>query len=328
MNAPANVVGIEEFSDWQLNRIRDALRAYHSCERDFFDQTSFKWKDVREAIAYRTGFQIGLNAKVGAEGLRQFVEGLENKRQPGERRYRTPSKEALQAIVAFLTHEAVQYLRHEELQQHRPGVQAMLRLLEYLDDGSKTGRLAPPQKLQGEYRYIRIEGEQFSVRLLTLHVPGEDGLIEVTETHERYSTWHYTSYNSWSQKERRKHRVARIQHCGWAVLTPEDNLFFFLKNSDNKRNLYYYTLGAQTSLWNDEEPYSHLFLAHHEFPLELDAEQCWAPFVAERHVKEALAEKVLWFKRYDPGENRLPEIEEPVTEPKQPITVRFRRSTP
>ena len=38
------------FSDWQLNRLRDALRAYHKFGRDPVDGRHFNWKDVSEAI--------------------------------------------------------------------------------------------------------------------------------------------------------------------------------------------------------------------------------------------------------------------------------------
>ena len=58
------------FSDWQLNRLRDALRAYHKFGRDAVDGRHFNWKDVSEAISLST------EVEVPPERLRQFVEGV------------------------------------------------------------------------------------------------------------------------------------------------------------------------------------------------------------------------------------------------------------
>ena len=57
------------FSDWQLNRLRDALRAFHKFGRDPVDGRHFNWKDVSEAIFLST------EVEVPPERLRQFVEG-------------------------------------------------------------------------------------------------------------------------------------------------------------------------------------------------------------------------------------------------------------
>lgn len=57
-----------KYSDWQLNRLRDALRAYKQYERSH-DGAYFTWKDVREAIAADTGYEIGSSPKNGASRL-------------------------------------------------------------------------------------------------------------------------------------------------------------------------------------------------------------------------------------------------------------------
>ena len=75
---------LRELSDWQLMRVRNALRAYHCYERREEDGKYFNWKDVREAIAVYTGYEIGGTSKSGpkhgAERLRQFVQGAEDKK--------------------------------------------------------------------------------------------------------------------------------------------------------------------------------------------------------------------------------------------------------
>jgi hypothetical protein len=59
--------GVMRFSDWQLNRLRDALRAYHKFGRDAVDGRHYNWKDVSEAIFLST------EVEVPPERLRQFV---------------------------------------------------------------------------------------------------------------------------------------------------------------------------------------------------------------------------------------------------------------
>ena len=79
------------FSDWQLNRLRDALRAFHKWGRDPVDGRYFNWKDVSEAIF------LSAEVEVPPERLRQFVEGVT---KPGESRsYRRMQDDRLERCV-------------------------------------------------------------------------------------------------------------------------------------------------------------------------------------------------------------------------------------
>ena len=46
------------YSEWQLNRLRDALRAYHRFGRDAVDGRHYNWKDVSEAISLSTEVEV------------------------------------------------------------------------------------------------------------------------------------------------------------------------------------------------------------------------------------------------------------------------------
>ena len=95
-----------KYSDWKLNRLRDALRAYKLYERSH-EGEYFTWKDVREAIAAYSGVEIGSSPRNGAERLRLFVEGV--KMKDGSRNYPTPAGVLLGAIAKFASDERHQF---------------------------------------------------------------------------------------------------------------------------------------------------------------------------------------------------------------------------
>jgi len=295
---------MKELSDWQRSRVRDALRAYHRYERGA-EGEYFTWKDVREAIAEYTGVDVGTNAKNGAERLRQFVEGIDDKTAPTRRRYPAPMSTALEAIVAFVTHEELNLLNEDELRENIPSFQASLRLLEYLDDGSETGRMIPPNKLQGVYESIANDTEQFTIRQFTLQRPGEEGIIQVVETEDTYPIGDYIRYEEWGPAERAKYQSSHIQNSGWAILTPEDNLFFFLKNEQNSKNLYYYTVAASTTLWTENAPYPVFAIINHHFPLEIEPVKFVNPQTVRSRAKKNVASKVLIFKKCESGSEEV-----------------------
>ena len=68
-------------------------------------------------------------------------------------------------------------------------------------------------------------------------------------------------------REEQKARSATIRYAGWAILTPEDNLIFFLKNARNGRNRYYFTMASDLS--HDDEKLSQLYLLDHDYPIEM-----------------------------------------------------------
>ena len=52
--------------------------------------------------------------------------------------------------------------------------------------------------------------------------------------------------------------------AGWAIFTPEDNMMVFLKEADNRKNLYQFTLAAD---WYAPQTVAErLFLLRHDYP--------------------------------------------------------------
>src|SRR6185312_696079 len=207
-------------SDWQLDRLRNALRAYHQFGRGSGGEY-FNWKDVSEAISLATDVEIP------PERLRQFVEG---KKMPGGlRTYGTMQDDRLEAIVKFATDEETGIMSEAELREHMPSWHAAQRLMEYLQHEYDIERILPPATLEGTYRTGRLEDESFVVRDLTLQRASDDGLIQLVQTEDTYDIHNGMQFDDLSPEERDKVRGSRILYGGWAILTPEDNLLMFLK---------------------------------------------------------------------------------------------------
>jgi hypothetical protein len=275
------------FSDWQLNRLRDALRAYHKFGRDAVDGRHYNWKDVSEAIS------LSAEVEVPPERLRQFVEGV---RTPGgRRRLLTMQDDRLAAIAKFATDEDNQLISESELREHAPSWHAAQRLLEYLKQQFDTERIVPPAVLEGTYRSWRFEPDDFVVRDLTLQRASDDGLIQLVQTEDSYDLLSGAQFDDLSPEQRDKARNSRITYGGWAILTPEDNLLMFLKNERNGENCYYLTVASER--WHAlQTPVNGLALLRHDYPLESEDDE---PLAAKKMpaIAEAIGNNIVLFSR-------------------------------
>ena len=195
------------FSDWQLNRLRDALRAFHKFGRDPVDGRHFNWKDVSEAIF------LSAEVEVPPERLRQFVEGV--KTPSGGRRFLTMQDDRLDAIAKFATDEDYGLISEAELREHAPSWHAAQRLLEYLKQDFDTERILPPSTLEGTYRNGRIDEDNYVVRELTLQRASDDGLIRLVQIEDSYDTPRRHAIRRFLAREtrggqRQPHRIWRL----------------------------------------------------------------------------------------------------------------------
>ena len=288
-----------KYSDWQLNRLRDALRAYKQYGHTA-DGKPQSWLYVREAIAAETGYEIGSSPKNGAERLRQFVEGLYIKKgQHKEHKLFTPKEEALDAIVEFVLSPDNPLLSEEELKEYVPEYHAPMRLLEYLDQSTGAERHIPVEKLEGVFQARMKDATHFTIKEITLQRPLESGLLQVIETEENYEPALESSYDKIPHAERKKGRLGLVKCGGWAVITPEDNLLFFMKKESDGQNRYYFTLAADIVSWNDKAA-TQLFLLHHDFPLQYEVEDYEKTDLAEL-VNRKPIKNILTFLRYEPA---------------------------
>lgn len=275
------------FSDWQLTRLRDALRAYHQFGRDAVDGRHYNWKDVSEAI------NLSTEVEVPPERLRQFVEGV--KTPDGGRKFLTMQDDRLEAIVKFATDEDNGLISEAELREHAPSWHAAQRLLEYLRQEFDTERILPPATLEGTYRSWRFEPDDFVVRDVTLQRTSDDGLIRLVQTEDSYDLLSGAAFEDLSPEQREKARTSRVTYGGWAILTPEDNLLMFLKNERNGRNCYYLTVASEL-LHSSQNPVGGFALLRHDYPLEMEDS---APLEATKMpaIVETVGNNIALFKR-------------------------------
>lgn len=276
------------YSDWQLNRLRDALRAYHRYGRGA-DGSYFNWKDVTEAIAEST------DVAIPPERLRQFVEGINAKE--GGRKFPVPQDTWLAAIVSFATDEENDLLKPDELEEHAPPWQAARRLLDYLDQAFDTERIMPPEGLAGTYGAGRLVDGVFAVNTLTLQRPSDDGLIQAVKSEEFFDRETVKDLAHWSPEQRRRERKSEIRYGGWAILTPEDNLLVFLKNQRNRRNRYCLMVASDLSHAPGSQV-SRLVFLNHEYPLEIEEGENDPDAMLEAAIDE-VRNNVLMFERID-----------------------------
>jgi len=275
------------FSDWQLNRLRDALRAFHKFGRDAVDGRHYNWKDVSEAIF------LSAEVEVPPERLRQFVEGV--KTPSGGRRLLTMQEDRLDAIAKFATDEDYGLISEAELREHAPSWHAAQRLLEYLKQDFDTERILPPSALEGTYRNGRLDDDSYVVRELTLQRASDDGLIQLVQTEDSYDIIDGMKFDNFSPEEREKVRDSRIVYGGWAILTPEDNLLMFLKKERSGHNCYYLTVDAEN--WHSlQAPAAALALLRHDYPIETTDGEPLAPGKLPG-ISEATGNNIILFSR-------------------------------
>ncbi|MCZ7641531.1 MAG: hypothetical protein M5U33_00620 [Pseudorhodoplanes sp.] len=144
-------------SDWQLDRLRNALAAYHAYGRGSGGEP-FNWKDVAEGILDVAGPELldltddrdtdirRKRVRQFSERLRQFVEGVTVR---GQHKRPRLQDDWLDATLRFALHEDYALLTEDELREHAPDRHAAVRLLEYLALKDDRERILPPAVLEG-----------------------------------------------------------------------------------------------------------------------------------------------------------------------------------
>ncbi|MGQ4878896.1 hypothetical protein ACOJCM_10045 [Billgrantia sp. LNSP4103-1] len=254
-------------SDWQLGRVREALRAYRLYDLGAGSQHT--WCDVREAIAVYTDVEIGRALKIGGERLRQFVEGVSNKSRGLH--FPVPQPESLAAIVSFLSHEDINLLKADELEEYRPGYQAALRYAEYLRESCTDSFTLSVSDLCGTLRAEYKEQDAITVLNMTVQrIDGGDdlGVVQLVEECARYRENKGPLPVASSEGHRdASELLSQSTSGGWGVITPEDTLVLFLKKKSSGQNHCYYSVNDM-GVWSKTGG-RFLYLMNHKFGVEV-----------------------------------------------------------
>lgn len=287
------------YSDWQLRRIRHALKHHHWLEGEQ-KKRGESWRRIAQMV---NGFHR-MEASAGdtenfAERIRQFVEGTpaegvmnalfaDEKRRPLteqekrrlslEGKWLYPVPKRLPDIVACITDEECGILRASSLRNFDSKIEAPLRLIEYLDPDYARCDPQALNPLKGAYRSRR----QVRVGRKTKHVQSEidlarvseSGVIYLTELEEWYEVDSWEHFDSVFPDEREERRSGCYEYAGWGVVSPEQSLIVFMKlvqdqeGEDSDQNRIYLMLGrAEDDLPVPDKPVSAIFVLEHEAPV-------------------------------------------------------------
>jgi len=261
------------FNDYQIETIRTALRAYKAYTYSPHG-TGLTWLEVAAKIDAHTGVEMT------PEVLRQFVEGVSKKANPLRRR--VPSPANLEAIKSFLVQPEIDALHEDELKAFHFAYQAPHRMLQFLKQTFDRDPVRPPRALEGWYRVSRVfEGRVVHINLW-LKIPADGDIIMVSEIADiedaPSKSGPESSERAFEPDDDLDDNLddgvydGRVESHGWALLTPEDNLFFFMKELPYSRNHYYFALANAADLWSDA-PVERISLLRHIYPYELDDPQ-------------------------------------------------------
>jgi hypothetical protein len=254
--------------DRRIELIRARLEAYYDAESR--GPRRVTWGGICDEIFDLTGVQMD------DENLRQYVRRTMRRGQP-----RVPTDEHLEAIVSFLTHPDIDRLSREELEEPEIPFHSIRSLLEFLRHDEHSEISPPPHALGGVYHAIyRPSGlTRFDIEL-TFRVEKGDHVVRLSEVSEMH-TGHSAMVFRKDFRGKPGRLEKRQQGEGWAILTPENNLFMFMKKKPYGHNYYYLTVAFNPSIWSDHSA-SQLALLRHEYPLERDPiPRSWEDLIKE-----------------------------------------------
>lgn len=270
------------YTHWQILLLRDALEAHRRFTADHeTGNRPLSWNALKESVTVFTGVTFG------KDDLRQFVEG----KKQGQGNFRVPQRHRLKALFDFLTHEEIAILTPEEFDEAElVGVHAPLHLSRYLVSTSVSAPLDFPRSLVGQYESIGASDELVTEKFIQIGFQGPR-FASVSETHEVYNiVVPPTAFSSTRLRRlisRRGEPDYRIKHNGWAIVTPEDNILAFMKDTDNRHN-HYWKLAVEHPIWEDGLV-EDLLMNKFDWPLFLDGETSTGD-AKKLSAQEALAE--------------------------------------
>ena len=257
------VIDAERQRDGDAERLREVV--YTKRQREIIKTKVSAYYDVHHEARGLTW--AGLcdeifdytQVQVRHEDLRQWVDGFIPKKRKQPRR---PNKEELKAIVSFLMHADIHMLSEEELNEPEIPFGFAAFLLDFLaHPGHK--QTFPPLALSGTYvAFGRTEDGIFRPKVwLGLEVREGDHVIRIWEISQSYSFLVDPRADD-DRPYLKRLSEARSRANGWGVITPEDNLFIFLKDERSGINHYYFTLASYPSLWSDTSLRQFALLRH------------------------------------------------------------------
>jgi len=223
----------------QRELIRTRVDAYYA---QHHEARGLTWAGLCDEIFDRT------KVHVRDEVLRQWVEGFiaKNRNTP-----RHPNEAELKAIASFVMHPDIDMLSEAELNKPEIPYRFAKFLLDFLAYPGHA-QLYPPKKFGGRYLAL-VKANDGSIRRrveLTLDVHAGDHVIRVSESSEARLSVMDADIHTAEMSPEYPELDATYRANGWGVITPEGNLFLFMKDERFGYNHYYMTIALHPDIWS------------------------------------------------------------------------------
>jgi hypothetical protein len=217
------------YTDRRGEVIRTSLKEYYEFQHAGPRKAS--WGGICDEIFDYT------NVRVRIEVVRQWVTQFVQK---GRKRPLRPNAKELDSIVAFLMHPDIDMLLPEELEDPEPPYRFLHSFLKFLSSNTKSRIISPAWTSNGVYEsWHQVEEtdqieEKWIKTNLTLEVDPNSNIVRARERWEVHfrGADGVTVFGGSPESE------------GWGIVTPEGNLFLFMKTKPFVRNYYYFSIAA------------------------------------------------------------------------------------
>jgi hypothetical protein len=242
----------------QRELMRTRVDAYYEIHQD--GPRRMTWGGLCDEIFDYT------NVLIPVEDLRQWATNFIEK---GRNTPRHPNDQGFAAIASFLMHPDIDLLSEKELNEPEIPYRFASFLLDFLAQPGHKQQF-PPLALSGTYvAFGKPEDGRIRPKAwLGLEVREGDHVIRVWEISQSWAFLVDARVDD--EPFHKKVLKAQYRANGWGVITPEDNLFIFLKDERSGNNHYYFTLAAYPSLWSDTSLLQ-FGLIRHEYPVPDDS---------------------------------------------------------
>lgn len=230
------------YSEWQISRLRSRISRYRK-EEPLNGKDRAWWRvamDILDAEEIPDAYMKDEDVDIFSESLRRFAAASQ-----------VPSQQRLDAIRVFLLEKA--YLAKVDLEEQSVPYQAAFAMLEYL--GSEELERPMAEKIKGKYRAVHSGNEKrFEVTELEFLPAENSNVVQVEERVSYYKARKNRPFGDWSEAERRKFRMATHKSRGWAVSTPENLVYVFLRDPVPDRPFSYMVLAYPLAEPPEDEP--------------------------------------------------------------------------
>ena len=252
------------YSEWQINRIRESLKAFYTySEKHYSNDDDIEKVEKNSWESVSLAIQEEMGEKISGERLRAFVEGEKRvegknkkakKSKAGNRSVRAwPVPRKIGIIVEFLKQDYLGLLSDDELRDKSPAVHAPLRLMEYMNSEYKSIEHKSCSALSGVFNSLKLDGDEIEYSELRIIPKDVHGLLQVSEITSYFDRQHAEIFSEWDEHDREMHVYAKKHASGWAVLTPEESIMVFMKDKKSGGNTYFYTWGSDKNITGDSE---------------------------------------------------------------------------